>query len=543
MNDRPTDVGGAAGHHHAPTRELKVHGQKLMRGRNSAAPGPVPYLPFSYLAWNAARRPEAAAVIDPERTLGFLELQLLVEEVARRLPSAGLRSGVPVAVQLPNVWEYVALELAIPHSGGVVMPLPLNLGPAEVARALDSSSASALITYDAEEHRTAIELARGRGLPVVDARELCSAPGAGAGADAVRTWSGEEGDPDVIVEIALTSGTTGMPKLAALSARLKQATFEGFTERLEVVPADRVLVMSPLMQGIGGMCLFCLRRGAALVMVRESRFSPAWTLEVAARTRSTLLVGVPTNVIRMLQSPALARTDLSAARCTAVAGSPMPPDVARRWEETTGSHVVSFYGSMDAGQLAVGRPSDSASKRWHTVGKPHDCAEWMICDADGRAVAPGEVGEICMRGPTVQERYWGEQRGPFGEDGWAHMGDLGKIDHDGYLQVVGRLKDIVIRGGTNINPYEVEDHLRSHPAVRDVCVVGRPDRELGERAVAFVVGELSLPAMRDHLRERGLARYKWPEDIVPIEEIPLSGPGKVNRRLLKEMASAENPLR
>jgi cyclohexanecarboxylate-CoA ligase len=147
-----------------------------------------------------------------------------------------------------------------------------------------------------------------------------------------------------------------------------------------------------------------------------------------------------------------------------------------------------------------------------------------------------------MRGPTVQERYWGEQRGPFAEDGWAHMGDLGRIDEDGYLEVVGRLKDIVIRGGTNINPYEVEDHLRAHSAVRDVCVVGRPDPELGERPVAFVVGELSLQSMRDHLSGRGVARYKWPEAIVPIVEIPLSGPGKVNRRLLKEMASAENPL-
>ncbi len=542
MNDRPTDIGGAAGHHHAASRELKVHRQKLMRGHNLTSATPVPYLPVSYLAWNAGRRPEAAAVIDPGRTLGFLELLLLVEEVGRRLPEVGLRSGVPVAVQLPNVWEYVVLELAIPHSGGVILPLPLNLGPAEIARAFDAAGASALITYETEEHRIAIELARARGLPITDARELCAPQSATS--SAANAWRSRtpDPDPDAIVEIALTSGTTGMPKLAALSARLKQATFEGFTERLEVAPDDRVLVMSPLMQGIGGMCLFCLRRGAALVMLREPRFSAEWTLEYAAQTRSTLLVGVPTNVIRMLQSPDIAGSDLSAARCTAVAGSPMPPDIARRWEEATGSRVVSFYGSMDAGQLAVGRPSDPASKRWHTVGRPHDRAEWMISDAEGRPLPSGEVGEICMRGPTVQERYWGEQRGPFAEDGWAHMGDLGRIDEDGYLEVVGRLKDIVIRGGTNINPYEIEDHLRAHPHVRDVCVVGRPDPELGERPVAFVVGELSMQSMRAHLSERGIAHYKWPEAIVPIVEIPLSGPGKVNRRLLKEMASAENPL-
>lgn len=147
-----------------------------------------------------------------------------------------------------------------------------------------------------------------------------------------------------------------------------------------------------------------------------------------------------------------------------------------------------------------------------------------------------------MRGPTVQERYWGEDRGPYAGDGWAHMGDLGRVDEDGYLQVVGRLKDIVIRGGANINPYEVEDQLRRHPAVRDVCVVGRPDAELGERAVAYVVGSLSLDELRSHLEAAGMARYKWPEVVVSIPEIPLSGPGKVNRRLLKEMASADSKM-
>lgn len=480
-------------------------------------------------------------MIDPERTLGFAELHRCVQGVASRLREQGLRDGVPVAVQLPNVWEYVVLELAIPHAGGVVMPLPLNLGSAEIDRTLAASGASLLVTYPGEDHEVARRLAAERGLVVADARELCpSETSVGTGIDGLRSPAP---DPDRIVEIALTSGTTGMPKLAALSARLKQTTFEGFTERLEVVPDDRVLVMSPLMQGIGGMCLFCLRLGAALVMLREPRFTPEWTLELASRTRSTLLVGVPTNVIRMLGSPSLDSSDLSAARCTAVAGSPMPPDVARAWEERTGSRVVSFYGSMDAGQLAVGRPSDPPQTRWHTVGRPHDAAQWMICDAEGRPLPTGEVGEICMRGPLVQDRYWGEERGPHSDDGWAHMGDLGRIDSDGYLRVVGRLKDIVIRGGTNINPYEVEDAIRRHPAVRDVCVVGRPDSDLGERAVAFVVGDLSLESLRDHLRELGLARYKWPEGLLRVPEIPLSGPGKVNRRLLKEMASAEDALR
>jgi acyl-CoA synthetase (AMP-forming)/AMP-acid ligase II len=149
-----------------------------------------------------------------------------------------------------------------------------------------------------------------------------------------------------------------------------------------------------------------------------------------------------------------------------------------------------------------------------------------------------DEGEICMRGETVQERYWGEQGGPYSEDGWVHTGDLGRLDEDGYLQVVGRKKDLIIRGGTNINPHEVERALRRHRAIADVCVVGRPDRELGERAVAFLVARdparpPDLELVKSFLESEGMARYKWPEEVRAIGEIPLSGPGKVDRRALQ----------
>jgi acyl-CoA synthetase (AMP-forming)/AMP-acid ligase II len=165
----------------------------------------------------------------------------------------------------------------------------------------------------------------------------------------------------------------------------------------------------------------------------------------------------------------------------------------------------------------------------------------MICDPRGKPLPAAEIGEVCMRGATVQERYWGESSGPYGADGWAHMGDLGYLDEDGYLHVVGRVKDIVIRGGTNINPYEVETVLREHPQVADVCVIGRPDHELGERVMAFVVarGEEApgLEQLRDFLARRGIARYKWPEFVETVAEIPLSGPGKVDRRVLRARAA------
>jgi acyl-CoA synthetase len=279
-----------------------------------------------------------------------------------------------------------------------------------------------------------------------------------------------------------------------------------------------------LTQGIGGMCLYCLRAGAALVMLRQPHWTAEHCLDVARRSRATVMVGVPTNVIRMLNEPHEVPDSL---RAVAVAGAPLPPEVAERWETTTGVPISSFYGSMDAGQLAVASPSDPQEKRWTTVGRPHDHAEWKI-----------EDGEICMRGDLVQQRYWGEDFGPYSADGWAHMGDLGFVDDDGFLHVVGRAKDIIIRGGSNINPYEVESMLRSHPAVIDVCVVGRPDPDLGEVPVAFVVGKLSQHDLEQLLKENGLARYKWPDMVVELGELPLSGPGKVNRNMLREHARA-----
>ena len=143
-----------------------------------------------------------------------------------------------------------------------------------------------------------------------------------------------------------------------------------------------------------------------------------------------------------------------------------------------------------------------------------------------------------MRGDLVQDRYWGDTSGPYSDDGWVHMGDLGFVDESGFLHVTGRVKDIIIRGGTNINPYEMESILRSHPKVRDACVVGRPHAELGEVPVAFVVGEPSQEELVRFLQERGLVRYKWPAMIIRLDELPLSGPGKVNRQALREHAVA-----
>lgn len=430
----------------------------------------------------------------------FADLDSRVRRSKTWLTAKGVGAGDVVGVRLSNVWQYVALELAIPDLGAVILPLPLSLGEHELSW-IEEKTRPALVVDE----------------PVLVEFEAVTASAMPAVADP---------DPDRIVEIALTSGTTGMPKLAALSARLKQVTYEAFTSRLHIVETDRVMPMTPLTQGIGGMCLYCLRAGASLVMLREPRWTAEQCLSVANQAEATVLVGVPTNVIRMLGRP----VSLPTVRAVAVAGAPLPPEIAERWETTTGIPISSFYGSMDAGQLSVASPSDPREKRWTTVGRPHDVAEWKIT----------ESGEICMRGDLVQQRYWGEASGPYAGDGWAHTGDLGFVDGDGYLHVIGRVKDIIIRGGTNINPYEVESILRSHPGVIDACVVGRAHAELGEVPVAFLVAREPMHAdgVARFLEQRGVAHYKWPEAVQIVDELPFSGPGKINRAKLREMADA-----
>jgi acyl-CoA synthetase (AMP-forming)/AMP-acid ligase II len=478
---------------------------------------PVPYHPLSYLRANAAARGDALAVYDDGEQLSFEDLLRAVLSLAADLRARGVGPGDVVAVALPNVWRYVALEIAVPTIGAVLLPLPLTLGRLEIESALERSGASLVI---GEGEAAGLDTARAPDdIPVADP------------------------DPDRVVQIALTSGTTGRSKLASLTARLKQITFEGFTSRLGLGPDDRMLPLSPVTQGAGEMCLYALRTGAALVMSHDGRFDAERSLALAQRSRATVLGGVPTMIARMLQCPAFDATDLSHLRTTISAGAPLPESVAREWEERTRSPICSFYGAMDVGQLAVPSPADPPEKRWTTVGRPHDCAELLICDPDGKPVAPGEEGEICMRGPLVQPRYWGDDQTPYSDDGWAHLGDLGRLDADGYLHITGRVKDTIIRGGSNVNPYEVEDVVRASALVEDVCVVGRPDDDLGERAVAFVVpapgAEPTLEDLTAHLDEAGLARYKWPESLELLDALPMGGTGKVDRKRLRARAGGD----
>jgi acyl-CoA synthetase (AMP-forming)/AMP-acid ligase II len=498
-------------------------------------PGARRFDPLSYLRWHAAVRGSALAVYDRDRSLTFADLLRVVGSYMAELQEREIGPGDVVAVSLPNVWQYVAAEIAIPAVGAVLMPLPISLGQREVSASVTRAAAKLVVTSSPDVPAAHAARSADPQPAVIGVDELRDDRSAGPtpGADWVR-------DPGRIVQIALTSGTTGLPKLASLSARLKQLTFEGFTGRLGFVPGDRMMPMSPITQGVGEMCLYALRTGAALVMTRDERFSAANVLQTAAASRATFIGGVPTMLGRLAAALDTTPTDLGALRATICAGAALSPALAEHWEQRTGSVTCSFYGAMDIGQLAVPRLTDPPDKRWTTVGHPHDAAEWQITDPAGNPAPPGVEGEICMRGPLVQTRYWNDTVTPFAEDGWAHFGDLGYVDEDGFLHVTGRIKDTIIRGGNNVNPLEVENLLRQHPRVLDAAVVGIPDSDLGERSAAFIVARpgpaLELADLTTFLGSCGLARYKWPERLFDIDILPTATTGKLDRARLRALA-------
>lgn len=429
--------------------------------------GPAPqYDSLGDLRAHAAVRPGDLAVYDIDRQLTFAELLGAVLSYMAELRYRGVRPGDVVAVLMPNVWRYVVLEIAVPAVDAVLLPLPPRLGSREIACCLRRCRPRLVVVDQDTETIAAVGgVAGGHALVSAECLRDDRDPDDGPPPSTA---------PGRIVEIALTSGTTGLPKLASLSAELKQVTFEAFTSRLGLGQADRMMPMSPISQGVGAICLYALRAGAGVVMTHDTRFEPDAVLRLVQASRATVLGGVPTMISKLLQATSFGGADLSRLRVTAVAGSPLHPALAQEWEQRSETVLCNFYGAMDLGHLAVVRPIDPPEARWTSVGRPHHQAEWQICDPDGRAVGAGEVGEVCMRGPLVQPQYWDSSETPYAPDGWAHFGDLGCVDADGFLHITGRVKDLIIRGGNNINPFEVESLLRTHPAIREVVVVGRP---------------------------------------------------------------------
>ncbi len=486
-----------------------------------------------WLARRAALPPERPALIAAGGRWSFAELHAWAAATAARLAGLGVAPGERVALLARNSAPYVAAVHAAPRAGATLVPLNIRLAPAELAWQLADSGAS-LLLYD-EAHA---EVAAGLGAPrTAPLEEAAAPPGRPGDAPALPL------DLDAPHTIIYTSGTTGRPKGAVLTAGNHWWSATASALNLGLREDDRWLAVLPLFH-VGGLAI--LLRGAiyGIPVVLHERFDPRAALDAIEGEGVTIASVVAVMLQRMLDA-AGGRPFAPHFRCALLGGGPAPRPLLEACA-ARGVPVVQTYGMTEtASQAATLAPAD-ALRKLGSAGQPLLPLELRI-EAEGRAAAPGEVGEICLRGPMVTPGYHGRPEATAAaiRDGWLHTGDLGYLDAEGYLYVVDRRTDLIISGGENVYPAEVEAALLAHPAVAEAGVVGAEDPQWGQVPVAFVVPRPNAAVTPEqlvaHCRER-LAAYKVPRRVALVAELPRTAAGKLRRAELRErLARSETP--
>jgi acyl-CoA synthetase len=352
--------------------------------------------------------------------------------------------------------------------------------------------------------------------------------------------------PDELWYLNSTSGTTGLPKMV-MHTQARWFAFHRFAHRVAHFSADDVFLSAlPAPFGFGLWTAHFSPAIAGAPCIVCARFDPELVLRTIERYRVTVLAAVSTQFVMMLNSPAVAEYDLSSLRIMFTGGEMVPFERAKEFEDRTGAHVLQFYGSNETGALSCTTPDDPQEQRLRTAGRVIPEMHVRLLDADTGAdiTTPGRPGVPAAKGPAVCLGYYDDDAANaelFTADGWMLMGDLATIDEDGYLTVVGRASDIIIRGGKNISAAQVEDEVASHPAVALCAAVAVPDATFGERVCVFVelragYDTLTLDALRIHLDARGTGKELWPERLVVLDALPRSSGGKVAKGELRDLA-------
>lgn len=505
---------------------------------------------YSLFSGHAERNPDAPAVLDAEGAFSYAELDELTRRLAAGLAQFGIGAGDVVAVQLPSGRLACAVDLAVAAVGAIVLPFPLGRGDRDAESLLRRSEAVAVITVDdhhgypcaarIREHSGALPALRA--VIVVGDRQVqgCVPINALLAANA-REFVPQAIDPDGPVRILVTSGSEAEPKMVLYSHNALAGGRGAMMAGLHDGPGPmRNFFLVPLASAFGssGTPVTLAALGATLVL--RPAFDAAATLDAIARDRPTHLLGVPTMLRMLLDCPAIDDTDLSSVRAVVLGGSALDPDTARRAREVLGCAVVTLYGSADGVSCNSGLGGYDGS-----VGRPDPAVvDIRVAGPDGATAPPGTIGEVVARGPMSPMCYVNSpdlDRSLRTPDGWTLTGDLGVIDAQGRLTLVGRRKDVVIRGGLNISPAEVESVLITHPAVRDVACVPVPDPLYGERVCACVAttADLTLADVTAHLAASGMEPRKFPERLLVLPALPLGPAGKVDRQALRVQAAGE----
>ena len=494
----------------------------------------------SIVTESAAREPATVAVRLGEFELTYAELDDRSARLAALLRGKGLQQGDRVGVMLPNILEFPIAYYGVLRAGGVVVPMNVLLKRREIAFYLEDSSAKLLLAWHGfgEEAQAGAEEA---GAELIEVEPESFAELLGDQEPDADLADSEESDTAVIL---YTSGTTGKPKGAELTHLNLHRNAEIASETTcEIKQGDVVLGSLPLFHSFGQTVSMnaSMRVGATLTLL--PKFDPGEALEIMQRDGVTHFYGVPTMYGALLHHPGREDCDTSSLRICITGGASMPVEVLRGFEEAFECELLEGYGLSETSPVASsnhpGRPRKPGS-----IGTPLREVEMKVVDEDDNEVAQGEVGEIVIRGHNVMKGYW--QRPDATEEamrgGWFHSGDMGRVDEDGYFFIVDRKKDLIIRGGYNVYPREVEEVLYEHPKIREAAVLGVPHDEWGEEIGAAIVlhegEELSPEEVSAYVKER-IAAYKYPRIVWFMDDLPKGPTGKILKREIETPSPAE----
>jgi fatty-acyl-CoA synthase len=494
---------------------------------------------------------EALVEVATGRRWTYTQLNQDVDALARGLVAAGIGAGDRVGIWAPNCAEWTITQYATAKIGAILV----NINPAyrthELAYVLNQSGVRLLVSateFKSSDYRAMVDEVVGetavRQVVFIGSEDwsrlLAQATGDEdvAGLMAALT-------PDDPINIQYTSGTTGFPKGATLSHRniLNNGYFA--TETINFSEHDRLAIAVPLYHCFGMVMgnLGCTTHGATMVLTSPG-FDPLLTLQAIQDERCTGVYGVPTMFIAMQNAPAFKSYDLGSLRTGTMAGSPCPVEVMKRCINDMGMEEVSIaYGMTETSPVSTQtRADDDLDRRTATIGMVHPHVEIKIVDpATGETVERGVPGEFCTRGYSVMLGYWNDPEKTaeaIDGEGWMHTGDLAVMREDGYALIVGRIKDMVIRGGENVYPREIEEFLHTHPDVEDVQVVGVPDERNGEELCAWIklragAPEIDADVVKAFATGR-LAHYKIPRHVLLVDEFPMTVTGKVRKVEMRE---------